>query len=108
VISQQLIPKAGGQGRALALEIMVPNPAIRNLIREDKVHQIYSMMQTGQAKYGMQTMNQSLAELYQRRQISYDEAMGRSSLPEELLGLIGRAAGAPAASSPAREQRINR
>ena len=88
--------------------VMVPNPAIRNLIREDKVHQIYSMMQTGQAKYGMQTMNQSLAELYQRRQISYEEAMGRSSVPEELSNLIGRAGGGPATPAPAREQRINR
>lgn len=108
VISQQLIPKASGQGRVLALEIMVPNPAIRNLIREDKVHQIYSTMQTGQAKYGMQTMNQSLAELYQRRLISYDEAIGRSSVPEELLGIIGRGGGVPATAAPAREQRLSR
>jgi twitching motility protein PilT len=108
VISQQLIPKAGGQGRVLSLEVMIPNPAIRNLIREDKVHQIYSMMQTGQAKYGMQTMNQSLSELYQRRLITYEEAIGRSSVPEELIGLIGRGGGAPATAAPAREQRINR
>ncbi len=90
ILSQQLIPKASGQGRVLALEILVPNPAIRNLIREDKVHQIYSMMQTGQARYGMQTMNQSLFELYQKRLITYDEAIGRSSIPEELIAMINR------------------
>jgi len=90
ILSQQLIPKASGQGRVLALEILVPNPAIRNLIREDKVHQIYSMMQTGQARYGMQTMNQSLFELYQKRLITYDEAVGRSSIPDELIAMINR------------------
>jgi twitching motility protein PilT len=104
VISQQLLPKASGQGRVLALEVMVPNAAIRNLIREDKVHQIYSAMQTGQTKFSMQTMNQSLADLYQRRLITYDEALGHSSVPEELISMIGRSgAGAPAPA--AREQR---
>ena len=107
VISQQLIPKAGGQGRVLALEIMVPNAAIRNLIREDKVHQIYSMMQTGQAKYGMQTLNQSLTELYQRRLITYEEAIGRSSFPEELISMVGRS-GTAVAAPATREQRVNR
>ncbi len=91
VLSQQLIPKMNGQGRSMAMEIMVPNPAIRNLIREDKVHQIYSTMQTGQNKFGMQTMNQSLVELYLKRQISYDEALNRSSVPEELLAMMDRA-----------------
>jgi twitching motility protein PilT len=89
VLSQQLLPKING-GRVLALEIMIPNPAIRNLIREDKVHQIYSAMQTGQNKYGMQTMNQSLYELYVKRLISLEEAMGRSSIPEELQSMISR------------------
>lgn len=89
VISQQLLPKING-GRVLAMEIMVPTPAIRNLIREDKVHQIYSSMQTGQNKYGMQTMNQSLYELYVRRLITLEEAMGRSSIPEELQSMISR------------------
>ncbi len=93
VLSQQLIPRANGQGRVLALEIMIPNAAIRNLIREDKVHQIYSTMQTGQNKYGMQTMNQSLLELYARRQITHEEAMGRTSYPEELAAMMGRAGG---------------
>src|SRR5712691_5499066 len=100
VLSQQLIPTADGRGRAMALEIMVTTPAIRNLIREEKIHQIYSAMQAGQ-KFGMQTMNQSLAELVQKRRISREEALNRSTLPEELAGLLGTApaasAGAPAA-----------
>jgi twitching motility protein PilT len=91
VLSQTLIPKASGKGRALALEIMVPNPAIRNLIREDKLHQIYSQMQVGQDKFGMQTMNQSLFSLYQRRVISLDDAMGRSSEPDELKQMLASA-----------------
>ena len=72
---------------------MVPNAAIRNLIREDKVHQIYSQMQVGQDKYGMQTLNQSLYALFQQRLISQEEAMGRSIEPEELRMMIeGRTA----------------
>jgi twitching motility protein PilT len=90
VLSQQLIPKANGQGRVMAMEIMVPNAAIRNLIREDKVHQIYSTMQTGQNKFGMQTMNQSLFDLYGKRLISHEEAVGRSSVPDELLSMMDR------------------
>ncbi|HTP65780.1 MAG TPA: PilT/PilU family type 4a pilus ATPase [Geobacteraceae bacterium] len=78
VLSQALIPKLGGKGRALSLEVMIPNPAIRNLIREDKIHQIYSQMQVGQEKFGMQTMNQSLVSLVTRRIISLDDALGRS------------------------------
>ena len=70
ILCQSLLPRAGGKGRALAMEILMPNSAIRNLIREDKVHQIYGMMQTGQAKYGMQTFNQSLAALYFKRMIT--------------------------------------
>ena len=88
ILAQQLIPKRSGQGRALAFELLIPNPAIRNLIREDKVHQIYSMMQTGQSKFGMQTMNQSLFELYTKGLISYDDAIGRAYLPEELISWI--------------------
>lgn len=87
VMSQALIPKIGG-GRVMSLEIMVPNPAIRNLIREDKVHQIYSQMQVGQDKFGMQTMNQSLYSLYSRRLITLDDAMGRSSDPDELRQMV--------------------
>jgi twitching motility protein PilT len=90
VVSQYLIPKASGSGRCLAIEVMVPNAAIRNLVREDKIHQIYSSMQVGQSKFGMQTMNQSLAALYQRRVISLDEAMGHSSDPDELKGILAQ------------------
>ena len=88
VMSQALIPRAGQSGRALALEVMVPNAAIRNLIREDKVHQIYSSMQVGQAKYGMQTFNQSLASLVVKRLITQEEAYGRSSDAEELRNIL--------------------
>ena len=87
VMSQALIPKIGG-GRVMSLEVMVPNPAIRNLIREDKVHQIYSQMQVGQEKFGMQTMNQSLYSLFSRRQITLDDAMARTSDPDELRQMI--------------------
>jgi len=90
ILCQSLLPRASGKGRALALEIMIPNAAIRNLIREDKVHQIYGMMQTGQAKYGMQTFNQCLASLYFRRLISLQTALARSSYPDELQEIIGR------------------
>ncbi len=91
VLCQSLLPRSNGPGRALTLEVMVPNAAIRNLIREDKIHQIYSQMQIGQEKFGMQTMNQSLAMLHQRRLITTDEALGRSSDPDELRQLIGEA-----------------
>src|SRR5580692_10774161 len=84
VVSQQLLPRHNAPGRVMALEVLVPNPAIRNLIREDKVHQIYSQMQVGQEKYQMQTLNQSLFSLFQRRLISAEEATGRSVEPEEL------------------------
>jgi twitching motility protein PilT len=88
VVSQLLLPKASGTGRCLALEIMVPNAAIRNLIREDKVHQIYSQMQVGQDKHAMQTLNQCLHSLYTRRQITLEEAMIRSAEPDELRQMI--------------------
>jgi twitching motility protein PilT len=95
VISQLLLPRAGTPGRCLALEVMVPNAAIRNLIREDKVHQIYSQMQVGQAKHGMQTLNQSLYSLYARRMITLEEAMGRSNDVDELRNMIEGRAQAP-------------
>jgi twitching motility protein PilT len=88
VVSQQLIPKIGG-GRVLALEVMICTPAIRALIRDDKIHQIYSLMQAGQ-KYGMRTMNQSLAELYLKHKITLGDAMGRSSNMQELNELLAR------------------
>jgi twitching motility protein PilT len=93
IVCQALLPKANGQGRVVALEIMVPTPGIRNLIREDKVHQIYSAMQTGQEKIGMQTMNQSLATLYFKKQISLDMAIASSSHREELQEMISRGVG---------------
>lgn len=93
VLCQALLPKASGDGRAMALEILVPNAAIRNLIREDKIHQIYSMMQTGQEKFGMQTFNQALATLYHKRQITLETAMQRSSNADELRELIERGSG---------------
>src|SRR6195256_3368838 len=93
ILCQALLPKPDGNGRAMALEVMIPNAAIRNLIREDKVHQIYSMMQTGQDKYGMQTFNQSLATLYHKRQITLDTALQRSSNVDELKELIDRGSG---------------
>jgi twitching motility protein PilT len=86
VISQTLVPKIGG-GRAMAMEIMVATPAVRNLIREEKVHQIYSLLQAG-AKYGMQTMNQSLADLVRRRSITREHALNRSTVPDELAQLL--------------------
>jgi twitching motility protein PilT len=93
ILCQSLLPKASGGGRAMAMEVLVPNPAIRNLIREDKVHQIYSMMQTGQEKFGMQTFNQSLATLYFKKLITLELALQRSSNPDELQELINRGAG---------------
>jgi twitching motility protein PilT len=95
VLCQTLLGRANGPGRVMALEVMVPNAAIRNLIREDKIHQIYSAMQVGQEKFGMQTMNQSLASLHQRRLITLEDALGRSSDPEELRSIITAGAGTP-------------
>src|SRR5512139_1249380 len=79
ILCQSLIPRANGNGRCMAMEILIPNSAIRNLIREDKIHQIYSAMQTGQEKFGMQTFNQSLAQLVLTRQISVENALAKSS-----------------------------
>ena len=91
VLCQALLPKAGGQGRCMAMEVLVPNPAIRNLIREDKIHQIYSSMQSGQDKFGMQTFNQSLMTLYLQKSITIEAALLRSSSPDELQEMINRA-----------------
>jgi len=88
ILCQQLLPKIGGKGRVMAMEILVPNPAIRNLIREDKLHQVYSQMQMGQTKSGMQTMNQALASLVQRRLIRLEDAYTYSPDPEELKQLL--------------------
>jgi twitching motility protein PilT len=93
IVCQALLPRADGTGRVVSLEIMVPTPAIRNLIRDDKVHQIYGAMQAGQEKLGMQTANQSLASLYQKRLISLETALGSSSNRDELQEMISRGVG---------------
>jgi len=93
VMTQALLPRIDGKGRVLAMEIMIPNPAIRNLIRENKIHQIYSAMQMGQEKFGMQTFNQSLANLYFRKLVSLDVVMAMTSFPEELTDIIQRREG---------------
>ena len=92
IVCQALLPKIGG-GRVVSLEIMIPTPAIRNLIREDKIHQIYSAMQTGQEKVGMQTANQSLASLYQKKLVTLESAMSASSNRDELQDMINRGVG---------------
>ncbi|MGH9504344.1 MAG: type IV pilus twitching motility protein PilT, partial [Terriglobales bacterium] len=93
IMCQSLLPTADGKGRAMCMEIMVPNAAIRNLIREDKIHQIYSSMQSGQDKFGMQTFNQALATSYFQKKITLEVAMARSSNTDELQEMIARGAG---------------
>ena len=110
IMCQSLLPRASGKGRAVAAEVLLPTPAIRNLIREDKIHQVYGMMQTGQSKHGMMTFNQSLANLYFKRAITMQTALSRSSNPDELQEIISRGAssmnpavqGRPAATRTAR------
>src|SRR5947209_8260701 len=105
IICQSLLPKVGGQGRACAMEILVPNAAIRNLIREDKIHQIYSSMQSGQEKFGMQTFNQSLATLYFQKVITLETALQRSSMPDELQDMINRGVQATRVAAAAPQRR---
>jgi twitching motility protein PilT len=88
VVTQQLLPTADGSGRVCACEVLVPTPAVRNLIREGKTHQIYSALQTGGA-HGMQTMDAALADLVRRQKITRELAESRSSAPEELRRLMG-------------------
>jgi twitching motility protein PilT len=102
IVCQALLPRTDGKGRVVSLEILVPTPGIRNLIREDKVHQIYSAMQTGQEKLGMQTMNQSLATLYFRRMITLETAMQASSSRDELQEMMNRGAGVVAGAGMGR------
>src|SRR5882672_7109070 len=102
IVCQTLLPKASGGGRVVSLEILVPNPAIRNLIRDDKVHQIYGAMQTGQEKLGMQTANQSLASLHLKRLITLDVALGASSNKDELQDMITRGVGVVAGAGMGR------
>jgi twitching motility protein PilT len=92
IMCQSLVPKSDNKGRAMCMEILVPNAAVRNLIREDKIHQIYSAMQSGQEKYGMQTFNQSLATAYFQKQITLEVALTRSSNQDELQEMISRGA----------------
>jgi twitching motility protein PilT len=108
ILCQSLIPRSNGTGRAMAMEIMIPNSAIRNLIREDKVHQIYSSMQTGQEKYEMQTFNQSLSHLVLTRQITQEDALGKSSNIDELQELIRRGVGLNTSAASAMAARTRR
>jgi twitching motility protein PilT len=109
IMCQALLPRGSGTGRVLALEILIPTPAIRNLIREDKVHQIYSAMQTGQEKHGMQTFNQCLATLYFQKKITLQTALAMSSNVEELQDMINRGTGISGAYRPsATTQRVPR
>jgi twitching motility protein PilT len=106
ILCQSLISRANGTGRCMAMEILIPTAAIRNLIREDKIHQIYSSMQTGQEKFGMQTFNQSLSQLALNRQITMEDAVSKSSNPEELQDLIQRGVGINFQSAAQRGQRF--
>jgi twitching motility protein PilT len=107
VITQTLLPRADGLGRVIALEILLLNPAVRNLIRENKIHQIYSTMQMGQSKFGMRTLNQSLADLYFRKLITLETAMDASSKCEELTDIIQRRGGGGYQQSPDSATKIN-
>ena len=91
IITQTLLPRARGHGRAMAAEVLAVTPAMRALIRDDKVHQIYSLMQAGK-KHGMQTMNDALQVLYMRGEVTLEEALKRSSDPQELLRAVGEPA----------------
>jgi twitching motility protein PilT len=90
VLCQALLPRADGRGRVMVMEILIPNAAIRNLVREDKIHQIYSAMQTGTGQTGMQTFNQSLSSAYTSKLITLETALSRSSNPDELQDMINR------------------
>jgi twitching motility protein PilT len=105
ILCQSLIPRTNGKGRCMAMEILIPTSAIRNLIREDKIHQIYSSMQTGQDKFGMQTFNQSLSQLVLTKQIAAEDALAKSSNAEELQDLIQRGVGLNLQSASQRMQK---
>ena len=96
ILCQSLLPRVDGRGRVMVMEILVPTSAIRNLVREDKIHQIYSAMQTGTGQSGMQTFNQALANAYFQKQITLEIALSRSSNPDELQDLINRGVTGPA------------
>jgi twitching motility protein PilT len=105
IVTQCLLPKARGRGRAMAAEILVITPAIRALIRDDKVHQIYSLMQSGK-KFGMQTLNDALYQLYVSREVTEDECLRVSSDPNEFLRMIGRSPVDEDASEPPAKGRL--
>jgi twitching motility protein PilT len=90
ILCQALLPRADGRGRAMVMEVLIPHAGIRNLIREDKIHQIYSAMQTGTGQTGMQTFNQSLANAYSQKLITLEMALSRSSNQDELQDMINR------------------
>lgn len=93
VLSQTLLPRSDGRGRVMACELMIPNPAIRNLIREEKVHQLYSQMQVGQQKFGMVTLSQALLDLVSRNIINAETALDAATEPEELKQMLGLGSG---------------
>jgi twitching motility protein PilT len=101
ILCQALLPRIDGRGRAMVMEILIPNAAIRNLIREDKIHQIYSAMQTGTGQSGMQTFNQSLSNAYFQKFITLETALARSSNQDELQDLINRGVTSPPAGGRA-------
>ena len=107
IVCQALLPRINGQGRVVSLEIMIPTPAIRNLIRDDKIHQIYGSMQAGQEKLGMQTSNQSLASLHMKRLISLETAIGASSNKDELQDMINRGVGVVAGAGLGRTKVVS-
>jgi twitching motility protein PilT len=100
VLCQALLPRADGRGRVMVMEVLIPTAAIRNLIREDKIHQVYSAMQTGVSQTGMQTFNQSLANAYFNKLITLEIALSRSSNPDELQDMINRGVSGPTMQSP--------
>src|SRR2546425_2610021 len=102
ILCQALLPRGDGRGRVMVMEVLVPNAAIRNLIREDKVHQIYSAMQTGTGQTGMQTFNQSLANAFFQKTITLEMALSRSSNQDELQDMINRGVTSP--GSPVKVQ----
>jgi twitching motility protein PilT len=95
ILCQALLPRADGRGRVMVMEVLIPNAAIRNLIREDKIHQIYSAMQTGTGQSGMQTFNQSLTNSYFNKLITLEMALSRSSNQDELQDMINRGVTSP-------------
>jgi twitching motility protein PilT len=101
ILCQALLPRTDGRGRIMVMEVLVPTPAIRNLVREDKIHQIYSAMQTGTGQTGMQTFNQGLANAYFAKTISLDMALSRSSNADELQDMINRGVSSPAGGTRA-------